>query len=89
MSPEEMSLEESEDEISFKRLTSRDKKLLAIVLTAVLPLLILIYLFIDILTPGLNQGANNREFLNVGLIVLLTMLLSILGIVFFYYKDKY
>ena len=89
MSTEELSLEEPEEEISFSRITSRDKKLLAIVITAVLPLLILIYLFIDLLTPGLDQGASNREFVNVGLIVLLTMLLSTLGVVFLYYRDKY
>ena len=67
--------------MSIKNLPHKEKMLLSYIISALLPLLIMVYLFLDLITPELYWAVNNRQFISVGLLVLLAIILNILGLV--------
>lgn len=75
-----MSFRNWANSMSIKNLPYKEKILLSYIISALLPLLIMIYLFLDLVTPELYWGVDNRQYVNVGLIVLLAIILNVMGL---------
>ncbi len=76
------------DKTPTKSLTHKEKKSLALLLAVMLPLLILVYLFIDSLTPEDYQVVNGRGVVNEGLVLMFTILLVVFGMAMFFGEKK-